>query len=135
MVILVVNICFNRMHQWVFRFLFCILAYVLINSIIKVCIRNTLTLKFWEKKIGCSPSFSLSKKFAQINDPTMATYDPHFYHIICFSWTNVDVWKQPELIYQSIYFQLSIWKYYRLRHGLVTRHHLGYHHCLCNTWT
>ena len=87
------DFCFNRMHQWVFRFLFCILAYVLINSIIKVCIRNTLTLKFWEKKIGCSPSFSLSKKFAQINDPTMATYDPHFYHRICFSYTNVDVWK------------------------------------------
>ena len=43
-----------------------------------------------------------------LNDPTMATYDPHFYHIICFSWTNVDVWKQPELIYQSIYFQRSI---------------------------
>ena len=51
------NIYFNRMHQWVFRFLFCILAYVLINSIIKVCIRNTLTLKFWERKNWVLPQF------------------------------------------------------------------------------
>ena len=30
--------------------------------------------KNFEKKIGCSPSFSLSKMVAQINDPTMAGY-------------------------------------------------------------
>ena len=36
-----------------------------------------LTKKF-EKKVGGSPRFSPSKKIAQENDPTMATYDPHF---------------------------------------------------------
>ena len=34
--------------------------------------------KNFEKKFGGSPCFSPSKKVAQENDPTMATYGPHF---------------------------------------------------------
>ena len=53
--------------------------------------------KNFEKKIGGSPRFSPSKKVAQENDPTMATYNPLFFHRIFFSYKNVNVCKKPEV--------------------------------------